>query len=101
RPDKAQLRPSSLRQPVDRLLLRRCRRIRGGHKLGDDFTSDLELLAEWPKAREEVPQQAGREHDQNEARPDREVDLQIKSSHPRSPLATPSPQNAPDAPPLT
>jgi hypothetical protein len=85
------------RGAADRLLLRRCRRIRGGHKLGDDFASDLELLAEWPKAREEVPQQARCEHDQDEACHDREVDLQIKSSHARPPLDTPSPQNARDS----
>src|SRR5499427_2430201 len=92
--EQRQIRPQTLRQPVDRLLLRRRRRIRGGDKLGDDFAGDLELLPEWAEAREEVPKQARREHDQNEASHDGEIHLQIKSSHPRLPLDAPSPQTA-------
>src|SRR5262249_52590790 len=63
--EQRQIRPQTLRQPVDRLLLRRRRRIRGGDKLGDDFAGDLELLAEWAEAREEVPKQPCRYHHPN------------------------------------
>src|SRR5262249_20761009 len=94
--EQRQIRAQTLRQPVDRLLLRRRRRTRCGDKLGDDFAGDLELLAEWAEAREEMPKQACREHDQNEACHDGEVYLQIKSSHPRLPLDAPSPQTARD-----
>jgi hypothetical protein len=67
------------------------------NKLGEDFAGNLELRTERTKARDEVPKQARREHDQNEARHDGEVDLQIKPSHPSLPVDARSPQNAGDA----
>jgi len=53
--EQRQIRAQTLRQPVDRLLLRRCRRVRGGDKLGDDFAGHFELLAKWAETGEEVP----------------------------------------------
>jgi hypothetical protein len=44
------------------------------------------MLAEWANAREEVPKQSRREHDQNEACHDGEIYLQIKPSHPSLPV---------------
>src|SRR5262249_17805500 len=84
--EQRQIRAQTLRQPVDRLLLRRrgratawwwrgCGRLRGGKKLGDVSASALERGGEGAKPRKEVPQRARREHDQDEACHDREVDL--------------------------
>jgi hypothetical protein len=53
--EQRQIRAQTLRQPVDRLLLRRRRRVRGGDKLSDDFAGHFELLAERAEAGEEVP----------------------------------------------
>src|SRR5262249_57332969 len=50
--------------------------------------------AEGAEAGKEEQRRARREHDQNKARHDGEVYLQIKSSHPRLPLDAPSPQTA-------
>jgi hypothetical protein len=91
--EQRQIRAQALRQSVDRLLLRLRRRIRRGDKLGDDFAGNLELRPEWTNARDEVPKQTRREHDQNEACHDGEVDLQIKPSHPSLPVDTRSLQS--------
>src|SRR5262249_37773264 len=95
--EQRQICAETLRQPVDRLLLRLRRRTRWGNKLGEDFAGNLELLTERTKARDEMPKQTRREHDQNEARHDGEIDLQIKPSHPSLPVDVRSPQNAGDA----
>jgi hypothetical protein len=84
--EQRQVRAETLSQMVDRLLLRLRRRIGRGDQLSDDFAGNLELLAEWAKACNEVPKQTRREHDQDEARYDGEIYLQIKSSHPSLPV---------------
>jgi hypothetical protein len=89
--EQRQIRAKALRQSVDRLLLSLRRRVRRGDKLSDDFAGNLEMRAEWANAREEVPKQSRREHDQNEACHDGKVDLEIKSSHPSLPVGARSP----------
>ena len=67
--EQCQIPSEPLRQPLDGLLLNLARRVRRRNQLGDELARELERLAERRNARDEVPKQARREHDQHAGSP--------------------------------
>ena len=62
--------------------MQRERRTRAGNKLGNDFAGNLERLAEGWDARDEVPKQARRQHDENQTSHNRKIYLKVEPLHP-------------------
>jgi hypothetical protein len=78
---KGQIGIETLGPALDRLLLLRERRIRRWHQLSEHFARNFERLAEGWNTCQEMPEQDRGEDYEQEARDNRQIDLNIKPLH--------------------
>jgi hypothetical protein len=78
-PEEGEISAEPSRQAVDRLLLDGARGACGRNELANQLASDLDGRLDRYGGSEEMPHHTGRDHDQEEASDDRQIDLDIEA----------------------